>query len=635
MLDTTSDIPRKQRVRRTSAGAYGAEGYSAGQAIGENSMDSFLGGQLRSSSKRRKITPPVQTEPILIEDDDSEASPTKSQERGGAHQMTKRNTRASKRVKAPNKELFVYPAGVAKGGIKISTMDTDCLEEGTVLSFFNRNMYVRGMMEEFTHCFWFQSWFESNLIQRHSSWASRLRLFHVTFVSIISIANNGGGEGEGTALSLIISSFLLRLDTAGEFLNDVIINFYLKRMEIELPEAMRKRVHFFNTFFYKKLTQNGIKKDELEKTYNTYMKRWTKTVDIFEKDFIIVPVNQSAHWFLFIICFPGLRKAWCSFLNRICTALDPHDYFWVEARQCQSTSLTVAAIHYVTKLKAEYDAVCTELNEATVDMDDISVVGDFDDDILCITDASASASAEVSAKASAEASAEASADDSTDVEEAEAQSDLGPYDTLLMNPDEVLPDLHEEEVAAKVEIMAMKEAKPAPTADTSIVQDDISEEGANDRDAGNGDNGEDDDDVDDSLVTVKSNSVVKRRSTPASDEDDDIVDTTPNKQEPSSRGASSDFRTKRKQSPSESFSPIAKETAAPAAKKSKGKSRATPKSKPKPAAPELFASKRACILSFDSLGGRRSAQLNVLATYLKLAFKNKYDVHPTFSPATC
>ena len=35
------------------------------------------------------------------------------------------------------------------------------------------------------------------------------------------------------------------------------------------------------------------------------VKRWTKNVNIFEKDFVIVPINQHSHWFVAVICFPG------------------------------------------------------------------------------------------------------------------------------------------------------------------------------------------------------------------------------------------------------------------------------------------------------------------------------------------
>lgn len=36
------------------------------------------------------------------------------------------------------------------------------------------------------------------------------------------------------------------------------------------------------------------------------VKTWTKNVNLFEKEFIIVPINENAHWFLAIICFPGM-----------------------------------------------------------------------------------------------------------------------------------------------------------------------------------------------------------------------------------------------------------------------------------------------------------------------------------------
>lgn len=39
------------------------------------------------------------------------------------------------------------------------------------------------------------------------------------------------------------------------------------------------------------------------------MKKWTKTADIFDKDFIIVPINESLHWFLAVIYNPrGILK---------------------------------------------------------------------------------------------------------------------------------------------------------------------------------------------------------------------------------------------------------------------------------------------------------------------------------------
>ncbi|KAA0188347.1 hypothetical protein HAZT_HAZT011751 [Hyalella azteca] len=93
------------------------------------------------------------------------------------------------------------------------------------------------------------------------------------------------------------------------FLNDTILNFYLK-----LPEKQRNKVHLFSTLFYKRLTTKYHHPAEDDPRLSAAAKRharvksWTKCVDIFDKDFIIIPVNEQAHWFLAIICFPGLRE---------------------------------------------------------------------------------------------------------------------------------------------------------------------------------------------------------------------------------------------------------------------------------------------------------------------------------------
>lgn len=35
------------------------------------------------------------------------------------------------------------------------------------------------------------------------------------------------------------------------------------------------------------------------------IKNWTKGLDLFSKDFIIIPINKNYHWFLAIICYPN------------------------------------------------------------------------------------------------------------------------------------------------------------------------------------------------------------------------------------------------------------------------------------------------------------------------------------------
>ncbi|XP_046392119.1 uncharacterized protein LOC124160329 isoform X2 [Ischnura elegans] len=105
-----------------------------------------------------------------------------------------------------------------------------------------------------------------------------------------------------------------------QFLNDVIIDFYLKYLTQScLSEVDQSRTHVFSSFFYKRLTTRPVRSArrhhpvEMDGSTSPAEKRharvkgWTKNVDIFEKDFIVIPINESAHWFLAIICFPGLE----------------------------------------------------------------------------------------------------------------------------------------------------------------------------------------------------------------------------------------------------------------------------------------------------------------------------------------
>ncbi|XP_060085583.1 sentrin-specific protease 6-like [Ylistrum balloti] len=97
----------------------------------------------------------------------------------------------------------------------------------------------------------------------------------------------------------------------GEFLNDVIIDFYLRFLFREvLSEEVRKRTHIFSSFFFKRLTQRQGRVADSALTpaerRHAAVKKWTKHVDLFEKDFIVIPINEHSHWFLAIICYPGL-----------------------------------------------------------------------------------------------------------------------------------------------------------------------------------------------------------------------------------------------------------------------------------------------------------------------------------------
>ncbi|XP_040920513.1 sentrin-specific protease 6 isoform X2 [Toxotes jaculatrix] len=99
----------------------------------------------------------------------------------------------------------------------------------------------------------------------------------------------------------------------GEFLNDVIIDFYLKYLVLEkLKKEDAQRIHVFSSFFYKRLNQRERRNVPdttnlpIQKRKHNRVKTWTRHVDLFQKDFIFVPINESAHWYLAVICFPGL-----------------------------------------------------------------------------------------------------------------------------------------------------------------------------------------------------------------------------------------------------------------------------------------------------------------------------------------
>ncbi|OBT67358.1 hypothetical protein VE03_03033 [Pseudogymnoascus sp. 23342-1-I1] len=115
----------------------------------------------------------------------------------------------------------------------------------------------------------------------------------------------GGGESlifplEGTNKAQVDMRDIERLDE-GVCLNDNLIAFYLRylqeKCETERPDVF-KRVLFMNTFFYPRLIKGKGRKNI---DYDA-VKRWTSKVNIFNYDYIVVPVNENAHWYVAIIC---------------------------------------------------------------------------------------------------------------------------------------------------------------------------------------------------------------------------------------------------------------------------------------------------------------------------------------------
>ena len=102
---------------------------------------------------------------------------------------------------------------------------------------------------------------------------------------------------------------LERLDE-GEFLNDTLVTFYMRYLEHQVEQQnpdLAKRIYFFSTFFYERLI--STLKETKEINYEA-VRKWTRTVDIFTYDYVVVPINEQAHWYLAIICnLPALDRS--------------------------------------------------------------------------------------------------------------------------------------------------------------------------------------------------------------------------------------------------------------------------------------------------------------------------------------
>lgn len=77
------------------------------------------------------------------------------------------------------------------------------------------------------------------------------------------------------------------------WLNDEVINFYMNLLVERSKDPNMPSVNTFNTFFYPKLRSSG---------YST-VRRWTKKMDIFSKDILLVPVHLGVHWCLSVVDF--------------------------------------------------------------------------------------------------------------------------------------------------------------------------------------------------------------------------------------------------------------------------------------------------------------------------------------------
>lgn len=77
------------------------------------------------------------------------------------------------------------------------------------------------------------------------------------------------------------------------WLNDEVINFYMNLLVERSKQPSLPSVNTFNTFFYPKLRSSGY----------SAVRRWTKKMDIFARDILLVPVHLGVHWCLAVVDF--------------------------------------------------------------------------------------------------------------------------------------------------------------------------------------------------------------------------------------------------------------------------------------------------------------------------------------------
>ncbi|XP_062220587.1 ubiquitin-like-specific protease 1D [Phragmites australis] len=86
-----------------------------------------------------------------------------------------------------------------------------------------------------------------------------------------------------------------------EYLKSPVINFCLQYLKKSRP---RRDFYMFNTYFYSKLEEALSTMGDRDSQFSK-LRRWWRSVDIFKKAYIILPVNAKMHWSLIIVCMPA------------------------------------------------------------------------------------------------------------------------------------------------------------------------------------------------------------------------------------------------------------------------------------------------------------------------------------------
>ncbi|KAF0339066.1 cysteine proteinase [Gigaspora margarita] len=147
---------------------------------------------------------------------------------------------------------------------------------------------------------------------------SSTRYPSLTIEQQIQIAKYLDSRGEYAPSYMIIEKFNLQISaahlrtlTTGCWLNDEVINFY-SNLIIERAQNnpdIYPPVHIVNTFFYTKLMQSGFGYKVVGGWFipRPNKKKKAPPPNLFDKDYIFIPVNTGAHWTLAVANFKLCR----------------------------------------------------------------------------------------------------------------------------------------------------------------------------------------------------------------------------------------------------------------------------------------------------------------------------------------
>ncbi|XP_012697180.2 sentrin-specific protease 1 [Clupea harengus] len=111
----------------------------------------------------------------------------------------------------------------------------------------------------------------------------------------VSRALRGGNQDEvlSEGFRLTITRKDLQTLSHLNWLNDEVINFYMNLLVERSKRPDLPSAYTFNTFFFPKLRSAGF----------SAVRRWTKKVDLFSHDILLVPVHLGVHWCLSVVDF--------------------------------------------------------------------------------------------------------------------------------------------------------------------------------------------------------------------------------------------------------------------------------------------------------------------------------------------